>query len=347
MPRFFPSVKADTFLKALHWVGVVLGFILLIFWVYKLGPGPIIETLVSLHFFAVYIFVISFAWHFFYTIAWQLYFLGRVYFPRFKRLLLIRLSGEALTFMLPAGFIAGDPLRMSLLDKAIPKRARLGSIFVDRLLNVLATFIFVFCGLVFSLYFAIQIPQNIQWTVFGVYTGLTGVFLILTYQLVFNPKLTIRLINWLFRRLKFNFLEKLSKNLLHLNQEMANFATGRRRFFFIAFGLHFLGRVLGAIEIAVLFYFLTGDFYWAYSLILASLTSAIGLVFDFVPMGIGVVETAYFFLFKYFNQNPDFDVAPELGAKMQIIRRIRGLFWVMVGLVILKFLGVKKVKTVA
>lgn len=96
----------------------------------------------------------------------------------------------------------------------------------------------------------------------------------------------------------------------------------------LAFLLHLFGRLLGAVEIGVLYIYLVGEVSLSFPIILASMTSLIHLIFAFVPGALGLVETFYAGLFSFHHLDP------ASGLAMQIIRRIRALFWVFMGILL-------------
>ena len=96
-----------------------------------------------------------------------------------------------------------------------------------------------------------------------------------------------------------------------------------------ALGYHFIGRILGVVEISIIFTYLTGQPYPLLSLMLATLTSALNFVFAFIPGALGILESFYAGFFYFYGQKP------SLGVAMQLIRRLRALFWICVGVILL------------
>ena len=62
------------------------------------------------------------------------------------------------------------------------------------------------------------------------------------------------------------------------------------------------------------------------ALILAGLTPIIGLVFAIIPAAVGLIEGGYGAVFYLMG------LSPAAGVSLQLIRRIRGLIWSVIGL---------------
>ena len=65
------------------------------------------------------------------------------------------------------------------------------------------------------------------------------------------------------------------------------------------------------------------------ALYLASLTVLINIVFVFIPGSMGVLEGAFGALCHLLNLNP------LSGVAIQLVRRLRAIFWVFVGLILM------------
>jgi hypothetical protein len=118
--------------------------------------------------------------------------------------------------------------------------------------------------------------------------------------------------------------------LMECQDELAGFSGGSLPSLLYSFICHFSGRVLGAVEIAIIFMYLDGSPHFSLSVLLASLTAVFHFIFAFFPGAIGIIETFYAGFFYYHGLNP------ALGFSMQLIRRLRSLFWVVLGIFLLQ-----------
>lgn len=315
--------------KILPFIGLVLGLACLIYWINRLGVTVIFHTLSDLKWHAFLLFFNSFAWYLFYTQAWKMYFSNLSHSISFKKLLRIRICGEAITLMTPLGFVAGDPVRVALLEKIMGPGTRMGSVIVDRLIHILASFIFIFTGILLTFNQVLPVTEVFRYIFLGVYFLLMTLIFSMIINLLGGEKLTI--IHFLLHHLRISKkFPQIEAGFHEFYQELKLFKKGRISYFILSLIYHFIGRALGATEIAIIFYFLIGNPQWELSVILASLTAVIHFMVPIVPGGVGVIESFYGFFFKYLGY------PMELGIVMQLIRRIRTLFWVGIGVFLLQ-----------
>ncbi|MBX7149652.1 flippase-like domain-containing protein [bacterium] len=316
--------------KKLFWLKAIffaVGGVVLTFFIRKLGVDKILNTIIDLKFYAIPLIINSFIWYLLYTSAWRNYFVNLKHQISFIHMLKIKICGESVNIMTPLNFMAGDPVRAYLLNHPLGHSTKFSSIIVDRLLHITATFSFVLVGILLT-FTEEAVPPAVRWVLLAFYSVLLGLIGFVVYELVAGHG--IRRIHKLlsFLRLTRRF-PQLEDSLGLIGEELKSFAGGRKIYFLYAYIFHLLGRTLGAVEVAIIFHYLTGDTHFLLSVILATLTSVAFFVFSFIPGGIGIVESMYAGFFYYHKLDP------ALGVSMQLIRRLRALFWLGVGLVLM------------
>ncbi len=70
---------------------------------------------------------------------------------------------------------------------------------------------------------------------------------------------------------------------------------------------------------------------FAQCIFLTTLSVLINMVFGIIPGSLGVMEGGYGILLKLYGLNP------ALGVAIQLIRRVRLLFWTLLGMIIVGF----------
>lgn len=321
--------------KIIPLIGLVLGLACLGYWINRLGIGVILHVIYDLKWYALLLLVNSFGWYLCYTNAWRMYFSNLSHSISFKRLLRIRICGEAITLMTPLGFVAGDPVRIALLEKILGVGTSMGSVIVDRLIHILASFIFIFTGILLTFQQVLPVTGVFRYIFLGVYFLLMSLILTMLINLLRGKKLT--LLHFLLHHLRINKkYPQVEAGFHEFYQELKLLKKGRVSYFISSLIYHFIGRLLGATEISIIFYFLIGDPQWGLSVILASLTAVIHFMIPVVPGGVGVIESFYGFFFKYLHY------PIELGITMQLIRRIRTLLWVGIGVFLLNYPTLKR-----
>lgn len=314
--------------KIARTIGLILGLVFFSYWLGKIGPMVILNYVLELKWWALALFLNSFLWYLLYTEAWRNYFANLTHNIPFFHLLKIKICGEAVNLMTPLGFVAGDPVRVLMLQKQLGQSARSGSVLVDRTLHTLASVLFVFTGLLITFTQGLEIPALLRWSLLGGYFLL--VLLVAFFTMALFKGRGVKIVHSLLVKLGLEKrLVKFEVWISDLNEELSSFSGGNKGPFVAAFFYHFGGRILGAVEISLIFLYLVGEPQFIFSIILASLTSIIHLLFTFVPGAIGILESMYGGFFYFYGLSPD------LGISMQIIRRIRALFWIGVGLILI------------
>lgn len=304
----------------------VIGLALLGIWLSELGFSSVFNYLRLLGWNFSFVLLNAFGWYLLYTMAWATYFPKQgTKNPLFRSLLKIKIVGEAINLVAPLGFVVGDPIRLSFIKRLISPVAGCGSIIVDRTIHILATVVVVFIGMLAFFMKAPYLPLGLRiasWVIL-LLSFFFVIFLIgcqkrgkLAQGLAFLSR-----IKWIDRR-----LPDLEAKCREIDVSTNTFFANRPDAFWKALAYHTGGRILGITEIGIILYFFTGNFDLSLSLILATLTTVATMLFSIIPGGIGVLESMYGLVFMLFN------TPPEIGISVQIVRRMRALFWVALGM---------------
>lgn len=322
--------------KKLRYIYLAVGAILLILLIRKIGIETIAENMAQLGWLFLPILAMSTVWYSLYTIAWM-QFLHRLsdgisFFDLFR----IKITGEAVNTLTPANFIGGDPMRIYLLRKNFPYAEGAASVVVDRTLHSLATLVVIMLGIVVAFITFDSLPYNIK-------LGVPIVVLISTcfilFILIHQKRGFFSLILNLCRRLgiKREFSEKTVTRFAELDSHIMDFYEENHSGFLIALGCHIAGRLFGIIEVYAIGRAVSDEFTLFAALMLTALAPMVNAVFAFVPGAIGVMEGAYSGVLYLLHLNP------ALGITIQIAKRLRAAFWIMLGLFFLGAQGRRKV----
>lgn len=262
--------------------------------------------------------------------GWYLYLEEHHHHLTYWRLLKVRLCGEAVDFMTPLGFVVGDPVRVVLLRKYLGISSHLRSVVIDRVTHLLAAYLFCLIGTALLLLKPVVFPRWLAIFLFSLYTLLFSVMGWLVVDMVCGKGLGF--FDPLFK--KITFLSRFPKVLEFINElreDLSFYADKPKGLFFKSFFIHSLGRGLGTVEISLILYLLSGQVAFSFALMLGSLSSFFGVTFAFIPGSLGVLEAVYaqFLVMNGFS--------PELGLSLQVVRRLRAFFWVVVGVFILDY----------
>jgi uncharacterized protein (TIRG00374 family) len=291
------------------------------------GFGVVFKNLGDVGWFYTAVLANSWLWVFFYTVSWQ-QLIQLTHKISFWRLHKIKIAGEGINFMTPLGFVAGDPIRVMLLQRYLTSKARLSSVVIDRLLHIIAAHLFCFLGMLVIFNQNIGIPFNLSLALLIYY------FVVLLFLIWFLVSLfrgegqgVFEGLFGLFRMRK--YLPRVVKYIEDLRFDLALYVDKPKLPLVIAFIFHFFGRLLGVIEIAVIIRALEGRWMWGFATVLTSLTSFAATIFGFIPGALGAMEAFYAHFFGLNGLNP------EVGLSVQVVRRMRTVFWILAGMLLI------------
>ncbi|MCP5463579.1 MAG: flippase-like domain-containing protein [Deltaproteobacteria bacterium] len=326
----------------LRLISLIIGLGLFVVSIQKFGGfSVVLHKLGEVRGFYLWVIANSFLWMLFYTRAWQQLFRGVRPRVPFRGLLKIKLSGEGVNFMTPLGFMVGDPVRILLLRKLVGPDSRLRSVVIDRTLHSLAANVFNLVGLALLLTQPIEFPAWLHIIMVLIYIFLCTVMGSLLISMVSGKGYGVLepFVRLLIRWKRF---PQPGQKLIELREHLEFYKDRSKIPVWLAFLYHFVGRVLGGVEIMIILYCFTGRWELVFCLILIALTSFFTVVFGWIPGALGVVEALY----ANFSVLYGFD--GEIGLSVQIVRRLRVLFWMAVGILVMDFAQVadyiKKIK---
>jgi len=312
-------------------IGLLIGLAIFAYTIEKFGGLELVfNKLKYMKYYYVLIVINSFCWMLFYTEAWRFLF-GEVKKKiKFVSLLRVKLSGEAINLMTPLGFIAGDPIRVLLIRKIVGSDARLRTVVVDRALHSIAAQVFNLIAICVLFTQSINFPLWLNIFLVSLYTFLCFILISLVVSMLSGKGFGF--LEPIFKFINFSKrLPKVNNKLLELKEDLLYYRDRSKKPIFQALGLHFLGRILGAIEILIALYCFEGHVNLVFAVILTALTSFFTFSFGFIPGALGVLETLYASFFHLYGYDPD------VGITIQIVRRLRVLFWIAVGILVIEF----------
>jgi uncharacterized protein (TIRG00374 family) len=285
----------------------------------------------------------------FYSLGW--YFVG----PHKERsgedvsfwtLLKARLVGEAINYLTPLGGVGGEPARTLYMKGRMELHVTAATVIIDRTLYTLSSILFIVAGillafLVLDLNKTIQISAMVLLVFFMV-----AIFFIIFAQLRGGVTGFVKVIRKL--GVAKNWVERKLPQLEVMEKTIRDFYRRRPRDFACAFLCHLIGRAGGTLEVWFILIFL-GAFsphsVWQdggtgllslpllhqliFSLLIAVFVLILNFAFFMFPSQIGVAEGGTAILFQSMG------IDPALGVALQIARRIKSLFYIALGLLLM------------
>lgn len=249
----------------------------------------------------------------------------------FVRLFMVRMAGEAINATTPTAMLGGEPMKAYLLTRyEVPMVEGLASVVTAKTIMTLAQILFMLSGLGLTLWLVGEGEYNVL--VALVTLGLLGfgvfLFLILQHYGIGRGLLAVADTC----RIRSQRLETWRPQLLELDHTIRTFYRQRRRTFLLSLGVHFVAWVTELFEVYAILYFLGADVGWLTSFAIAAIAVLIKGSVSFVPGGLGAQESGYLFLLMALGYNE------VTGITFALIRRIREILWILIGLVFLAVL---------
>jgi uncharacterized protein (TIRG00374 family) len=311
-------------MRAFKVVAFLLGLFLLVWIIRKIGVEELLTGFRTLGWRLIIPIAIIFPCYLAYTLSWQL-FLKRFehHSIPFWSLFRIKVAGEASNTLTPLNFAGGDPVRIWLLSKNFPVAIGGASVVVDRTLQILAVVSIIFLGNIAAL-FKMTLPLYAKNLL-----GITATLLVLLILFVLFHQtrgLFEKLLNLVARLRIRRFSEKTIGKIRELDQHIMEFYRKDRKLFIGCYLLHLFGRLFGMLELLVLARFLGVPMGPWEALFFAAVIPVTNMIGGIVPGTLGVLEGVVSSLFFALHWDP------ADGVVLQIARRLRSLFWILLGL---------------
>lgn len=303
---------------------LVAGVVLFVALLYHLGVGAVWSNLRLIGFGFVLIIGQEILAMLFNTFGWRWAFP----LPRptiaFGQLFAARVAGDAINNVTPTATVGGEVIRARMLDGVADRTAVWASVAIAKMTQTASQVVFIVAGLLLVVE-ETPMPD-------GARRGLIAGLGLLTAGVVIAIALQRRgfftTVAGCARRLGLPVPARLSTQLQLLDQEVARFYAAPGPFVASA-TFFFFGWLMGVVEIYLILHFLDAGPSVRRALAIEVLSIAIDAILFFVPAKAGTQEGGKVLIFSMLGLDP------AKGLALGIARRIRELFWSLVGLVIL------------
>ncbi len=302
-----------------------LGLLLLGLLFYRVGVEDVWTYVQTMGWGYIPVLGISLLWNLSNTWAWAACF-GQRGEQRsgFWTLFRTKLGGEAVGQVMPVS-VAGEVAKAYMLRAQVSVTRGLPSVVINKTTEFISGLGFVLLGAVVAVR-QFSLPVAVQ-------KGLAVGLLLATLGIVAGVlKQRQNAFGWilnLLKRLRLPFLEGRRQKVEEMDRNIAAFYRQNWRGFLISLGLHSLSWVLGTLEVYFILRWLGQPLPFVSAFLLCSLSVIINTAFFFIPSGVGVFEGGHVFLFHLLG------LGSGLGLAVGVIRRIRKIFWVLLGFLLL------------
>ena len=261
------------------------------------------------------------------TLGWKFAFGPSLSIP-FHTLFLTRVGGEAINNLTPFAYLGGEPVKAHVLTRfQVPIIQGMAASIIAKLLISIAQFFFVILGGVLALSHLVTRP-DVLWPLVVIIL-VVGVLLAgLSYGLrvgLFTILFGV-LDRW---KLTPSFMERWRAQLHQLDDTIGGFSRRYPSQLLLSLGLHFMGWVLGAVEVLAIFYAVGIPISVREAIAIEALASVVKAMAFFIPGSLGVQDGGNVLLLALFGYPSSF------GLTFSLVRRMRELLWICLGLLVL------------
>lgn len=310
--------------------------------IWHIGPGHILSAIAGIGPLAFLIILLpSLLMYLLEAYGWRLTLRTHAAAVPFGRLLAIRTAGEVVNMTTPTAYVGGEPLKAVLLKPhGVPMVEALASVITAKTTMTIAQVLFILLGigLAFGLVRASASGDSnapLLAALVGVGLLLFGIALFVMVQRIGLFLGLLNVLRWC--RIRIPYLEVREEKLRELDRTILDFYTHDRRAFLSSIGLFFLGWMAEALEVYAILYFIGGP---SVSPLAAIAIGALSVFIKggtfFIPGSLGAQEGGNLLVLVAFGYT-------ELtGITFALLRRVRELVWIAIGLGCLAGLGGRK-----
>ena len=258
----------------------------------------------------------------------------------------LTITGYALNYATPVGGLGGEPYRIMELSKDISTEHATSSVILYAMMHFFAHFWLWFTSILLYLVLAAfgLLPLTMA---LGILFGIAIAFCLVAFYLFskgYRNGLVVKTIRWIgyipgLKRWSKRFAERHAEHLHNIDTQIAALHQQDKRAFYSSLLLEYLARIIQSLEVLftlLLFGIDCGGgmsglmLTFAYSILILSFTTLLANLIGFLPMQLGVQEGGFVLSVVAIG------LTAALGIFVGIICRVREIFWIAVGMVLMK-----------
>lgn len=318
-------------LKYLNILFLIIGIAVFVIIIRKAGTARLWEEVRAVGTGIVFIVLFPVTWTLLNTIGWYTALGSSRKKVRFSKLLIVRQAGEALNYIIPSGYMGGEPIKAHLIRDELSMSQSLASVIIAKTTQTIAQLMYFLIGIVFAL-FMIDISFSMKVSFVSAMLLLGGglfIFSVLQQNGIFSIFLSLTRKIGIGKTLFQNMDDKARR----VDDHIKRLYREDRTYFLLSILVHFAGWLFGIMEIRLIMFLLGEQITWGQSFFAATLTSLASASGFFIPGSLGAFELGHFYVFKLVGLDP------SVGLALGILRRVRELAWVGIGLAFFFILG--------
>ncbi|MEW6508864.1 MAG: lysylphosphatidylglycerol synthase transmembrane domain-containing protein [Bacteroidota bacterium] len=310
----------------------LIGFIVLAFLINEYGITNIILNIQKTGW---WLFTIIGTWLFVYilnSIAFYLILISGNNRFSFIKIFSISISGFAVNYITPGINLGGEPYKIWTLKNKIGLHSAIASVILYTMLHFLSSFIFWIVGVIF-IPFAIKISYQLKiLSLFVLSISIIGILFFLSR----HKKGVIQWFILFIRKIPYsqkiiNKLEIKDETPAKIDEQIVNLYKNQKIYFYSSLTLEVISRIVASLEFLFILWSIGIDISFAEAILINAFSSLLINIFFFMPMTLGIREGSLVFIMDLLKYSSG------TGVYVGLINRLRELFWILVGLLIMQF----------
>lgn len=255
----------------------------------------------------------------------------------FLKLFKYTISGFAINYVTPVGLMGGEPYRIMELTPYVGVERATSSVVLYVMMHIFSHFVFWLSAV--AVYISLY---TVSWEI-GIVLAIISLlclFLVYVFMKGYKNGMAVACINMgshipFLKKYAIRFSEKNKAKLENIDQQIALLHQQRKRTFYSALMLEYLARIAGCLEVWLILNILTSDVSFMNCVLVVAFSSLLANLLFFLPMQLGGREGGFALAVAGLSLSGAF------GVYAALITRVRELFWIVVGLALVK-IGNKK-----
>ena len=257
----------------------------------------------------------------------------------FGTMLTLTISGFAINYITPFLNLGGEPYRVVSLRETVGLHRAVSSVILYNMVRMLSHFFF-WLGAIVLVILTTQISFG-----FGIVLGCVSVVVLgLTYFFLSRHRKGIfeSLLSWLSRNRLFrplaSKLDARRDGLLKIDGQIIELYNHQRGSFYKVLLLEFISRVIASAEFYFILHAIGYDTSFLEAIYINAASSLILNMLFFIPFELGTREGGLYIIMQSLGY------ISGIGIYVGLINRVRELFWIFVGLVLILWTGRQQVR---
>lgn len=248
----------------------------------------------------------------------------------FGKIFSITISGFSLNYLTPSISLGGEPYRIAELRKPLGMSKAVSSTFLYSMIHFLSSFVFWILIILLAL---VSLVITSATKISLIITLI--VFFVIVYFFINRHKNGIAesLLNLITRipfvkTLASKYSDKI-ESVRKVDEQIKDLYLNRKADFFSALSLEILARIIASLEYLFILKSIGIDITFPQALYITAFSSFVINLFFFMPLGLGSREGGLVLVLKTLK------ISSSLGIYIGLVNRIRELFWILIGLILI------------